>query len=404
VFDWSAAAGWAPAGQLIAADAAYSDLFGLAVGICGDTIVVGALHADCAGKEHAGAAYVFVRSGDTWVQEAKLTASDPTVGAEFAGAVAVDADTAVIGASETAAAHGAAYVFVRSDGVWRQQAKLAAADSWPVQRLGCSVALSGDTALIGAYNASPEGVQGAGAAYVFTRSGEIWTQDARLTAGDPAIQDDFGFAVSLDGETALIGARRDDQPGLNDTGAAYVFGRANGAWVQQAKLTASDPAAGDWFGSSASVCGDVAVVGAYNPGEVADRGAAYFFSRSAGAWSQRAKLTSPAGQIGDRFGYAVTLDRDVAVVGASETDVSGFDNAGAAYAFDLLCEFGDMNCDGHVDFDDINPFVTALVSHAQYVARYPGCRSENADCNQDGHVDFDDINPFVACLVAGRCP
>src|SRR6185503_9991154 len=153
--------------------------------------------------------------------------------------------TAVVGAygSPGGAFTGAAYVFVRSKGIWSQQAKLAAY-SVGIAYFGTSVAISGPTAVVGA-PLEPHG-QGRGATYVFVRSGNVWSRPARLTASDGAPGDEFGHSVAVSGSTAVVGAPNEDSA----TGAAYAFGNSGGIWSEQAKLIASDGASGDQFGNS----------------------------------------------------------------------------------------------------------------------------------------------------------
>jgi hypothetical protein len=154
---------------------------------------------------------------------------------------------------------GSAYVFTRSGSTWTQQAKLTASDAAAGDLFGDPVSVSGDTAVVGAYGNDDAG-SWSGSAYVFTRSGGVWTQQAKLTASDAAADDWFGISVSVSGDTAVVGSDWDDDAGRN-SGSAYVFKRNGSTWTQQAKLTASDAAEGDWFGVSVSVWGDTAVVG-----------------------------------------------------------------------------------------------------------------------------------------------
>jgi hypothetical protein len=228
-----------------------------------------------------GTAYVFVRAAGTWSQQAKLTASDSSPADEMATSIAVSADTLVAGAPNKAAAQGGTYVFVRSGVNWTQQARPAASDGSNGDEFGISTSVSGDTVLVGAVNKA----QLAGAAYVFVRSGASWVQQAKLTASDAAAGDTFGVSVSIDGDTAIIGAN-----GKSGKGAAYVFVRSAGAWSQQAKLNAADGAAGDNFGISVAANGDTAVVTAN--GKNSGQGAAYVFIRSGATWTQQAKLTA----------------------------------------------------------------------------------------------------------------
>jgi len=210
----------------------------------------------------------------TLAQEAKLTASDAAAGDQFGINVAIDGETAVVGANtdDTAAgtAAGSAYVFVRSGVSWSQQAKLTASDAAGGDDFGVSVAISGNTIVVGA-----DLNDDAGSAYVFVRSGTSWSQQAKLTAGDAASADQFGFNVGISGETVVVGAVSDD----TITGSAYVFVRSGTSWSQQAKLTASDAAATDNFGISVGISGDTVVSGAlFDDDGGTDSGSAYVFA------------------------------------------------------------------------------------------------------------------------------
>src|SRR6266498_4582739 len=205
--------------KLTAGDAASGDQFGAAVGISGETAVVGAPVDDTAAGPNAGSAYVFVRSGTGWSQQAKLTASDAAAGDIFGFSVAVTGDTVVVGASGDNMLAGSAYVFVRSGTGWSQQAKLTASDAASGDRFGAAVGISGDTAVVGAQF----GDTIAGSAYVFVRSGTSWSQQAKLTASDAAAFDFFGAAVAISGDTVVVGALADDTDAGSNAGSAYVF-------------------------------------------------------------------------------------------------------------------------------------------------------------------------------------
>ena len=149
-----------------------------------------------------------------------------------------------------------------------------------------------------------------GSAYIFTRSGTTWTQQAKLIASDGATNDWFGIGVAIAGDTAIVGSYFDDVGTNVDQGSAYVFVRSGTTWKQQARLTSADGAASDGFGLSVSISGDTAVVGAYNDdiGSNADQGSAYVFTRSGTNWTQQAKLTAADGAAVDWFGYAVMIE------------------------------------------------------------------------------------------------
>jgi hypothetical protein len=397
---------------------ATQDLFGYSVAVEGDTVVVGALSEDSSStgvnstpdeSGSAGAAYVFVRSAGVWIQQAYLKPAAVGLtqeGDNFGISVAVSGDTVVVGAvsedssttgvnstpNDSGTDAGAAYVFVRNGGVWSQQAYLKPAAVGTTQSgdmFGVSVAVSGDTVVVGAHRedsstlgvqagagAPNESVTDAGAAYVFVRSAGVWTQEAYLkpaAVGTTQAGDLFGGAVAVSGDTVVVGAVWEDgsTTGVNSTpnesassaGAAYVFVRVAGVWAQQAYLkpaAVGTTQAGDNFGSSVTVSGDTVVVGAHRedsstlgvqagagaPNEsVTDAGAAYVFVRTAGIWVQQAYLKPAAvgtTQVYDRFGISVAVSGDTLVVGASQEDSSTTGvQAGAGTPNDTLGTDGD---------------------------------------------------------------
>jgi hypothetical protein len=389
------------------------DTFGMEVAISGDTLVVGApleessavgVNGDAGDNSafYSGAAYVFVRRGPHWIQQAYLKPSNTGVRDRFGTAVAISGDTIVVGApeedsratgvngdesDESAADAGAAYVFVRRGTIWSQQAYLKASNAQSADIFGQSVAVSGDTIVIGAPSEdsaatevngeqADEGAFGAGAAYVFIRAGTRWSQQAYLKASNAGEGDNFGNAVAVSGDTIVVGAVQEASAatGVNGdptdnsarfAGAAYVFARDGTNWSQQAYLKASntgrstavpfDP--GDSFGRSVAVSGGTVVVGApfedsaaagVNGDEFNDdapfAGAAYVFVREGTNWSQQAylKASNPDGQ--DFFGLSVAVSGDRVVVGATGEDSravgvdgdafdNGATNSGAAYVF-----------------------------------------------------------------------
>jgi hypothetical protein len=341
---------WSQQAKLTAADGAARDWFGVRVAISGDTAVITAdADDDDVNGVDSGSAYVFTRSGTTWSQQAKLTAADGAAVDLFGYSVTLSGDTAVFGArfdddDVNGVDSGSAYVFTRSGTTWTQQAKLTAADGAAGDQFGYSVALSGDTAVITA-DADDEDVNGvdSGSAYVFTRSGTTWRQQAKLTAADGAAGDLFGVRVAISGDTAVIGARfDDDQVNGVDSGSAYVFTRSGTIWRQQARLAAADGAAGDWFGYSVAIFGDTALIGAhFDDDDVngVDSGSAYVFTRSGTTWSQQSKLTAADGVAGDQFGGRVALSGDTALIGARlVNDVINDVDSGAAYVFTVVLD------------------------------------------------------------------
>lgn len=326
---------WVQKQKLTAADAAPGDAFGVSVAISGNTMIIGANGDEDAG-EFSGSAYIFAYDGSGWVQQAKLKASDAAAYDHFGLYVAVSGDTAVVGAD--ANDHngltncGAVYVFVRIGSTWVQQAKLTAADAAPADFFGTAVSISGNTVLVGA-NGDDDGGEYSGSAYVFTRNGSAWAQQAKLRLTDASLSDHFGLAVSVSGETAVVGVYGEDGPTEGNSGAAYVFTRNGSTWTQSAILTAPDRASDDSFGISVFACGDKIVVGAHGDDDGGPQsGSAYLFTGSGSNWTMETKLKAADPAEGDGFGWSVSVDSGRVLVGTSSKD-DPETNSGAAYVF-----------------------------------------------------------------------
>jgi len=306
---------WNETQKLVASDGTDMDYFGF-VSLDDDTVLIGAVWDN----DQQGSAYIFTLTGTIWTQQQKLLAND---GDEFFGFGALNGDTALIGAYGNNTGQGAAYVFTRSGTTWTQQQKLVASDGTFGDFFGSRICLEGDTALIGAFGDD----NSKGSVYVFTRSGTTWTQQQKLVASDGGEWDYFGISIALEGDTALIGADGDDE----NKGAAYVFTRSETTWTQQQKLVASDGNAFDHFGV-VSLSGDTALIGAY--GDDTYKGAVYVFTRSGTTWTQQQKFVASDGAAGDQFGgyFGVALEGDTAIIGAVLDDDNG-NSSGSAYVF-----------------------------------------------------------------------
>jgi len=358
--------------KLTASDMAEDDNFGFSVAVSGGVVVVGAPSNSPGGTNDAGAAYVFVKPVGGWgdmIQTAKLTASDKAVDDYFGDSVAVSGSVVVVGAPFASpggtSSAGAAYVFVKPVGGWgdmTQTARLTASDKDVCDFFGSSVAISGSVVVVGAPLNSPGGTTSTGATYIFVKPVGGWgnmTQKAKLTASDKAAGDYFGGSVAISGDVVVVGAPYADPGGTGTAGAAYVFVKPGSGWgnmTQKAKLTASDKAAGDWFGHSVAISGDVVVVGApyADPGGTGTAGAAYVFVKPGGGWAnmtQTAKLTASDKAAGDWFGISVAISGDVVVVGAEYADPGGTIDAGAAYMFEnvIIANFRSQGAyDGYI--------------------------------------------------------
>ncbi len=316
--------------KLTASDGAAQDGLGASVSIKGNSVIAGA-PGDNSAK---GSAYVFASSGASWTQ-AKLQAPDGSTGDNFGWSVAIDGSTAVVGAPFDDSQRGSAYVFVYANGLWSYQAKLNASDSsvGDGDRFGWSVSLSGNSVIVGSYQDDGNAGADQGAAYVFVRIGTTWTQQQKLVASDAAAGDLFGHKVAISGETAVVAADQDDIGGNTDQGSAYVFKRNGASWSQQKKLTGANSAAYDRFGSSVAISGTTILIGSAsdddNANNVQDCGTAYVFVFDGVDWAQQAKLAAADLAANDYFGFSVDISGDLAVIGAYGKN--GFQ--GAAYVF-----------------------------------------------------------------------
>ena len=345
---------WMQEAYLKASSPDRGDNFGWSVAVSGTTVVVSALFTDSGvsgdpadnSMNGTGSVYVFTRTDGTWTQEAYLKASNPGEGDSFGESVAISGDTIVVGAPDEESAAvgvngdetdnsaryaGAAYVFVRTGTTWAQQAYLKASNTDEGDRFGISVAISRDTLVVGAWGESSAatGVGGdqtdnsapeSGAAYVFVRRGSVWTQQAYLKASNSGAEDQFGRRVAIADDTVLAGAYREDSAATevhgnqnddsaSDAGAAYVYVRNGATWSQQAYLKADTPG---FFGHRLALADDTAVVGAID--------VACVFVRVGRVWTQRARLTSSVARFGESV--AVAQGSNAVVVG-SRSDASG---------------------------------------------------------------------------------
>lgn len=280
-------------------------------------------------------ATIFEGERDKWKQTAHLTGD----GGGFGQAVAItdvrgrsNASFAIVGAP-THDRIGEARIFALSGRDWNPQARLRASDAEDGDNFGHAVSINGDTALIGAPK-DDDGGANSGAVYVFVRQGARWNQQAKLTAKNPARSDGFGESVSLLGNTAIIGAPQTEHAGVKFAGAVYVFEREGDSWVEKTKLTANEPGKADRFGFSVAINADTVVIGAplrdTNGGQ--DAGAAYIFGRDGTSWKQLARVEGEGGRKGDKFGYSVATNGNVVIVGAPIRREDAF-ASGASYAF-----------------------------------------------------------------------
>ena len=294
--------------KLTASDGAAQDSFGYSVALSNETALIGAIGDDDKGGI-SGSVYVYVRSNGVWIEQAKLTASDGEAGDYFGNSVALDGDTAIIGSYNSNASSGSAYVFTRIGATWTEQTKLTGSAS---SYFGRSVSISDDTVVIGAPGHSYEFTWRSGSAYVFTRSGSTWTEQAILAASDRGESDSFGSNVSISGNTVAVSSS-------NNYGSVYVFTRSGPAWEEQAKLSPSDTAEG--FGASLSIADNTVLIGApFDDDNGTFSGSVFVFTRSGAIWTEQGKLYPSDTNMGAAFGRGVAIYSDKAVISGGGGD------------------------------------------------------------------------------------
>lgn len=347
---------WYEQCKLVSSNPQVSGWFGNSVSISGNYAIVGAYGEDTNGLGDSGTAYIFspneVNPNDpNWYEQAKLLPSDATAGDVFGSPVSIDGNYVIIGATGNNSHTGAAYIFKRSDVPsdpnWYEQCKLIASDGQPGDNFRyCSI--NGDYAIVGA----AEDDNKTGSAYIFKRSDDVndpnWYEQCKLTASDSATDDWFGASVDISGNYAVVGAYQKD----NFTGSAYIFKRSDVPddpnWYQVHSIPGEQT--GDWFGTSVSISGDYAIVGApciYSGGS----GLAYMFQRNGEDWFERKKLIPSDAQGGDEIGYCVSISGPDVIVSGHMNDENG-SNSGSAYIYKEVCPIGDLDDNCWVDFRD----------------------------------------------------
>lgn len=383
---------WNHEARLVAPNAARFQQFGATVDISGDTTVVG-----YGGFGGLFPAFVFVRdsSNNSWSLQQEVFANPAIALEQFSSAVAIDGNTLVVGAplhaSTAGTSQGAAYVFTRSGTTWTQQAKLIPNDAAAFAEFGTSVDISGNTIVVGA----PGDVRRA--AYVFFRTGTAWAQQAKLTAGGKSPNMDFGRRVAIHVDTVAVGAPLNDGPAGADQGAVFVFDRSGASWTPRGTLRPSDASIDARFGASLAVYGDTLIVGRSISDDTLAagmRGAAWIFERDGGVWSESVRVENLAATSWDRFGRSVAIDGDNALVGAPFAMVGPpmtQVRAGNAVSYRRVNGQWVRRIAGDADLDGQVTFIDVTIVIAYWGADYrPG--TGPGDSNGDGIVNSLDLS------------
>jgi hypothetical protein len=425
---------------------AAGDEFGFATGLTYPEVpimAVGAPRCDVGGVD-SGVVYMFENSAPDWRQTQELAASDASAYDLFGHAVAIEDNRLVIGAPRDpnqGATGGTAYLFTRDpNGLWSQAKRFDGEDPNASDLFGFSVAISGNVGVIGSPGVDHPGKNDVGACYGFSRGPMgIWLRDTGVAPNDLEAGAWFGYSVAIAGDSVLVGAPLADVDGKTDAGLVVAYTRdPNGTWVEDGRFGSPEPNAYDWFGECVRISGDTAVITAsgVDAGGENNAGAAYLYERDSNSltgWSYYATVLPVGGDPGDYFGSSAAIFGEDVLIGSpwAEHGDPGLD-FGLGYAFEAFgedcngngicdsrdiydgtsldedengipdeCEGpcrGDCNCDGWISFADINAFVDAVVNGIY-------CDDgSNSDMDEDGIVGFSDINPFVALLTGGGIP
>jgi cysteine-rich repeat protein len=380
---------WVERAKLVAGDAASGDMFGNSTDISGSFAIVGANQDDDDGN-NSGAAYIFHSEGAVWPEQAKLTAGDAAGGDQFGWSVAISGDYAIVGApynSDAGYASGSAYIFVRQGINWVQQAKLTASNATAVDQFGFSVTIDGEYAVVAAPSNSSAGAD-AGAVYVFHRSGTNWLEQPMIVAGDAVSDGGFGADLAINAGHMLIGSRAN---------GAYFYSLDDNntpadpnddSWVFEQKLTASDGWDGDRYGTAVAISGTLAVVGAFGNADAGpSSGSAYLYQWDGAVWTNEEKLTPADLAESDSFGFSVGVGPTHVFVGSYKDDDRGSES-GSAYLFGLSGP--DCNVNGVVDECDV---ASGASNDCNEDGALNECQGERADSDADGITDDCDMCP-----------
>jgi len=407
---------WTEMQKIVASDREDGDRFGFSVSISGDYAIIGAEMEDenVSGGSYAsdaGSAYIFHREGTIWAEQQKIVAFDRTANDYFGYSVSISGDYAIIGAygegHDVSGGNflnqaGSVYIFVRNATVWTEQQKIVSSDRAEEDKFGCSVSISGDYALVGAYqeDINVPGNAYTGSAYIFNRNGTTWMEQQKIIASDHNTSDCFGVSVSISGNYAIVGAKYEggeNSDGISypQAGAAYIFVRNGTTWTEQQKIVASDRAPSDYFGASVSISGDYAIVGAYwedhnilGGNELRDSGSSYLYQRKGSKWFEQQKIVATDRKASDYFGISVSISGNNCIIGAYgdddyvENDYGHF-SLGSAYIFktrfslrlsvkDTIIQTGEIGCFNAYDTikvgEDGNPVILKSSSSVNFIA------------------------------------
>lgn len=317
-------------------DLGMDDNFGHSVAISENWAIVGSPLQDGSSGSNEGVVYIFKYDGSIWTQESKIQASDKDVDDNFGHSVAISGESIIVGSPledlTVGGNEGSAYVFEYNGSIWTETSKFQPSDLNIDDNFGNAVSISGNRAIVGSPLQDGSSGSDEGVAYIFKYDGSTWTQDTKIQALDKDMDDNFGHSVAISGDYAIVSANKEDTGGTN-AGSAYIFKYSDEmTWIQEAKIQASDKDMNDNFGYSAAISGDYVIIGAKD--EDTNAGATYVFKRSETVWAEEAKIEASDEVTGNEFGHSVALSGEYIIVGSPLDDAGGNDT-GASYFYQL---------------------------------------------------------------------
>ncbi len=310
-----------------------NDRFGSSVSIYGDSCIIGAYLEDT-GEDNAGSVYIFTRSGTSWSLEQEIHNPSPTADDYFGSSVAIYGDTCIIGAYQEdtgGSAAGSVYIYTRSGTTWSLQQEIHNPSPTADDKFGYRVSIYSDSCIIGAY-LEDTGEDDAGSVYIYTRSGTTWSLEQEINNPSPVADDKFGDRVSIYGDTCIISAYGDDT-GESSAGSVYIYTRSGTTWSLEQEINNPSPTADDYFGYSVSIYGDTCIISASHEDTGFDQaGSVYIYTRSGTTWSLEQEIHNPSPTADDRFGFSVSIYSDTCIISASYED-TGESGAGSAYIY-----------------------------------------------------------------------
>lgn len=401
VFEFDGTA-WIETAELLASDGFQGNRFGTSIAMSGDTIAVSA-EFDTENGTLSGSVYIFNYDGTNWIQQAKLFPKDGDEFLYFGYSIALFEDTLVAASNRRTTGGkldiGIAYIFEFDGTTWVEKQAIVP----PTDRLrgfASSIAVQNNTIVVGSPAVHTDEVSNSGALFVYEYIGSFWQHTNSIYPTDPQSFSNFGTPVDLSGDVIVAGSERHSD-GLNEQGTVYVYRRSGNGWTEEARLLASNGESNDHFGYSVGISHDTIVVGApwadLPNGSANNSGMAYLFQRLDGQWNQVSLMRASDAGGNDLFSYgsgSISVDQNRAIIGSLFDRIGSQSNAGSAYIFDLGCPScpADFTGDGSLNFFDVSAFLTAF-----------NADDPAADFTGDGNYNFFDVSAFLAEFSEG-CP